>query len=172
MITLNNPKLVKLLEDKEILVKAGRKVSSEIETIEFKINRYVEKEKAITAKVECKELVEKGTIINKQIDKLIAEIEVIAKEINTEKLSKIPKDVEVAHKDLMKQKEEKERERNKIALKVQKIKDKVVPIIKKEVKPLLKEYEDIETAKVEKGQVVIETFNHLEQFKTSFKNKK
>jgi hypothetical protein len=74
------------------------------------------------------------------------------------------------HMQLFKDKEKLERDRNKIALKVQKIKDKVIPIIQKEVKPLLlQEYDDIETAKVKDGVVVINTFNHLEDWKAAFK---
>ncbi len=74
------------------------------------------------------------------------------------------------HLEVLKQKEKLERERNKVALKVQKIKDKVVPIIQKEVRPLLKdEYDDIETAKLKDGKIVIETFNHIEDFKKKFR---
>ena len=91
--------------------------------------------------------------------------------IEQQKLDAIPKDIKTAHQALMKEREELERERNKIALKVQKIKDRVVPLIQKEVKPLLKEYEDIDTAKTKDGKVTINTFNHLNDWIRAFKSR-
>jgi hypothetical protein len=70
----------------------------------------------------------------------------------------------------MTEREKLERERNKIALKVQKIKDKIIPLIRKEVKPLLKDpFDDIETAQIKEDKVVVDTFNHIEEFKKKFK---
>lgn len=172
MITLDHKKMYGLLAEKELLVKEGRKVSSEMETIEFKITKFQDKEKAITGKVEPKELIERGKKIGDEIEAKVKEMDVVVAEIEKIKLDAIPKDMIDAHKALIKEKEQKERLRNKIAMKIQKIKDKVIPIIQKEVKPLLKEYEDIETAKLENGKVVIETFNHLETWKKAFSDKK
>ena len=171
MITLDHPVLAKLITDKDLLVNDGRKISREIETLERRIKEYEEKEKRITAKVvPPKELTDKGDALVKDITKLNEDLTQIANSINKSKLDAIPKDMEAEHRKLMKDKEEKERDRNKIALKVQKIKDKCIPIIQREVTPLLqKEYDDIETAKVKDGKVVITTYNRLEDWKRGFR---
>ncbi len=171
MITLDHPKLLKLLLDKDTLVTEGRKISGEIERIENKIKNIENKEKAITAKViPPQELIDKGEALVKQITDLNTELTKIANKINESKLDAVPQEMKDEHMQLFKDKEKLERDRNKIALKVQKIKDKAIPIVQKEVKPLLKEeYDDIETAKVKDSVIVINTFNHLEDWKKAFK---
>jgi predicted nucleic acid-binding Zn-ribbon protein len=169
MLELKSKRIHDLIIDKDALVSAGRQISRDIEDLEKKIKVFEEKEKAITAKIiPPKELTDKGDELVKQITSLHTELTKIADSINQSKLEAIPKEMVEAHKALLKEKEKLERERNKIALKVQKVKDKVVPIIQREVKPLLAEYDDIETAKTKDGKVVIATFNHLDEFKKRF----
>lgn len=169
MIEIENKRLHDLIVDKDKLVEVGRGISRQIEAKEMKIKRFEEKEKRITAKViPPKELTDKGDALVKQITELNSELTKIADSINKSKLDAIPEDMKTEHMQLLKEKEVLERDRNKIALKVQKIKDKVIPIIQKEVKPLLGQYDDIETAKTKNGKVIIDTFNHLEDFKSKF----
>jgi len=170
MIELNNKKICDLLVMKDSIVADGIKISQKIEAIEKKAKVFEDKEKALTAKiVPPKEITDRGDVIVKQIEKLDKELSVIIKEINEAKLNAVPAKMKEEHLQILKDKEVLERDRNKLALKVQKIKDKVIPIIQKEVKPLLKEYEDIETAQVKNGKVVISTFNRLEEWKAKFK---
>lgn len=170
MLSLENKRLHDLIVLKDGLVNDGRKISRDIEDIEIKVKRFENKEKAITAKiVPPKELTDKGDTLVKEITKLHTELTKIADAINKSKLDAIPAEIIEEHKALLKEKEKLERERNKVALKVQKIKDKCVPLIQREVKPLLEEYDDIETANVKDGKVVIKTFNHLADFKAKFK---
>lgn len=179
-ITLNNKKLHDLIEQKDALVWEGRKISGEIEVIEAKCKRFEDKEKKITSKVEPdKELYAKGEELTKQMAKIEEELNKIGKAIHDAKLNAIPKEMKDEHMALLKEKEQKERERNKIALKVQKVKDKLIPIVQKEVKPLLQaenlsmvdfgKYDDIQTAKVKDGEVVIETYNRLEDWIKTFR---
>lgn len=170
MIIIDNKRLHDYIVQKDKLVDDGRAISRQIETLEVKIKRFEDKEKKITAKiVPPVELTDKGDAMAKELERLSAELGKIADQINQSKLDAIPEEMKNEHMQLLKEKEELERERNKVALKVQKIKDKVIPIVQKEVKPLLKEYDDIETAKVKDGKVVINTFNYLEDFKAKFK---
>jgi predicted nucleic acid-binding Zn-ribbon protein len=170
MITIDNKRLHDYIVDKDKLVSEGRKISQDIENLEFKIKHFEDKEKKITGKIiPPKELTDRGDAVAEQIARLSDELDKIAKEINDSKLAAVPADMKADHLKLLKDKEVLERERNKIALKVQKIKDKVVPIIQKEVKPLLGEYDDIETAKTKDGKIVITTFNYLEDFKRKFR---
>lgn len=171
MINIENPKLLALLMEKNDLVTSGRKISSQMETIEFKIKKFQDKEKIITAKIDPKELREKAEALQDAIQKQMKEFDVLAREIQDIKLAGVPAQMKADHLALMKEREQMERDRNKIALKVQKLKDKAVPIIKKEVKPHLQEYDDIETAEIKDGKIVVKTFNHLEQFRANFKKK-
>lgn len=171
LITLDNKRVHDYIVQKDLLVTEGRRISQDIETLEVKIKRFEDKEKVITGKVTPpKELTDKGDALTVEINKLGEELTKIADEITRSKLAAIPKEMKDGHMALLKEKEVKERDRNKIALKVQKIKDKLVPIVQKEVKPmLLDKYDDIETAKTKNGKVVISTFNHLEDFKKKFR---
>ena len=170
MITLENKRLHDLIVEKDSLVNEGRKISGQIDEDEIKIKRFEEKEKRITGKVvPPKELTDWGDELMRQMRVLETELTKIANDIEDAKLAAVPKEMKAEHLALLKHKENLERDRNKIALKVQKIKDKCVPIIQKEVRPLLKdEYDDIETAKTKDGMVVVTTFNHLADFKAKF----
>jgi len=169
MITIENKKLHDLIVDKDALVNTGRGISRKIDEVEVKIKRLENKEKAITGKiVPSKELTDKGDALVKEMMKKEEELNKLAGEISKMKMAAVPQAMLDDHKQLLKDKEALERERNKVALKVQKIKDKCVPIIQKEVKPLLGEYDDIETAQAKDGKVVIKTFNHLADFKSKF----
>ncbi len=169
MITIENKKLHDLIVMKDELVNVGRGISRKIDEVDVKIKRLENKEKAITGKiVPSKELTEKGDALVKEMMAKEKELNKLADEINKLKMAAVPQQMIDDHKQLLKDKEQLERDRNKIALKVQKIKDKCVPIIQKEVKPLLGEYDDIETAKAKNGKVDIVTYNHLQDFKSKF----
>lgn len=170
-IKIEDKRVLKYLEEKDELVKAGRRISDEITRIETKITDCETKEKKITEKHQPKELGEKAEALKAQINELVKEFEKVCSAITIEKLAEIPKDLEKTHRDLMKVKEQKEQERNKIALKVQKIKDRMVPIIKKHVTPHLEQYEDIQTAEIKKGEVVVSVYNALDEWKEAHRKK-
>ena len=167
---IENKKLHDWIVLKDNLVNDGRKISADLDKLELKIKRFETLEKRITGKVvPSKEITDRGDALAKEIKDKIKLLGKIEEEINTEKLAAIPIVMKKDHEALMKQRGELEIARNKIALKVQKIKDRIIPLVQKEVKPLLGEYDDIETAKVKDGKVVIETFNHLDEFRKRFK---
>ena len=169
MLSIENKKLHDWIVQKDELVNVGRKLSGKLDSIEIKIKRFETLEKRITSKVELKELKEEGEIIIQQMEVLNNKLTEIGNKISAEKLAAIPLKMKEDHEALMKERATLEQERNKVALKVQKIKDRIIPLVQKEVKPLLGEYEDIETAKTKDGKVVINTFDRLEEFKRQFK---
>ena len=65
-----------------------------------------------------------------------------------------------------------DKERAKIGMQIQKIKDKVIPAITK-LKPqfCLDEFDDIESVTIKDGQIEVKTFNHLEEFKKQYREK-
>lgn len=170
-IILENKKLYDLIVAKDSIVDEGRKISQKIEVIEKKVKVFEDKEKEITGKiVPPKELTDRGDVIVKEINRLDKELMPLIKAINDAKLEAVPIKIRDEHLQLLKDKEVLERDRNKLALKVQKIKDKLIPLIQKTVKPLLEDkYDDIETAKTKDGKVVISTYNRLEEWKQNFK---
>jgi len=91
--------------------------------------------------------------------------------INNDKLKVLleQKEVLVAEGRALTVKIEKlEKERAKVGMQIQKVKDKVIPLVEKLVKPNLKEYEDIETVTLEKGEIEVKVFNHLDEFKKAY----
>jgi len=60
---ITDPKIIKLLIDKDELVKLGRATSKKLEKLEYKIKILEDKEKAITAKVEPKALGERAEVL-------------------------------------------------------------------------------------------------------------
>ena len=71
---------------------------------------------------------------------------------------------------LTEQIEELDNERNTLAMLGQKVKEKMLPIVDRDVKPLLGEFEVMETFKLnDDGEVEVTTFDALEEFKKQFK---
>lgn len=170
MIELQNKQIADLIVAKDDLVTIGRGITAEMEALEKKVRKCEDKEKAITAKEKPDPTLKaEGDALVEVFNNALKRIEEIGQAIEDKKLAAIPKELIDEHKGYLKDIEKLERDRNKIALKVQKIKDRVVPMIQKEVKDKLEEYDDIETAKVKDGKVVLTTFNHLQDWKRKFK---
>ena len=76
---------------------------------------------------------------------------------------------------LSKEIEKLEKERNRDALKLQKIKDRVIPILQKEIAPQLGEFEDIQSIdkKDDKSDVLVAViFDRVEQYKEAIRQQK
>lgn len=169
MIEIKNKKIAEYLKQKDVLVNQGIAISKLIDAKQIKIEKLNKKEREVTNLVNPPELIEHGNKLRDEINEKIKELETIGKRIEEMKIDAIPDKMKKEHYALRDEKEKLERDRNKIALKIQKIKDRVIPLIRKEVVPLLAEYEDIEKAVVKDDKIVIETFNHLEDWKKNFK---
>lgn len=166
-----NKKLHELLQEKDELVKKGRKLSAKVDIANLKIQKNEEKQRKFTNDCEPKELIDKGNELAVAIEKGLTELETLQKQIHQKKLEAIPDSVAREFEELKKELDMYENDRNKIALKVQKIKDRAVPIIQKEVKPFLTEFDDIETAELKGEKIIVKVFNHVEQFKDTFRKK-
>lgn len=71
---------------------------------------------------------------------------------------------------LTEQIEELDAKRNTIAMLAQKIKDKMMPIVDRDIKPTLKEFEVLDTIKLnDDGEVEIIVTDAVEEFKKNFK---
>jgi uncharacterized protein YoxC len=174
MIVIINKKLREYLVEKDEIVKKARKISVELEVVDKTLEEMKTEQRKFTEECIPSELIAKGDALKDKINKEIEELEKIGKEIQDVKVAAIPKEKVKAYEEMKKTKEGMEQDRAKLALKVQKIKDRVAPIIHKEMKPHLGEYDDIETATLKGEKILVETFNYLEEWKAKFKeqNKK
>lgn len=168
-IKLENEELKGLIEEKSKLVNEGREKSVEIEKLEIEMAQtektLIEEEK----KVNLDEFHKKEKSITKRMDKCIADINEVKKLIHAKIKAETPQELRTKYDELNKQKEEKETERNKIALSAQKFNDKIIPLSRELMKLLLQdEYEDYDTVMLKDGQVTCAIFSHLDDFKTNF----
>lgn len=174
-IELKDDKLKSLLEAKGELITKGRAVSEEIEKLEKEMAeidaQLVEAEKEI----DISDIDANAQDITNRFNALKEEMDEVNRRVRERLVSKVPRKLRNDYDEKATKKKELEEERNKIALKAQKHNDKIIPIVKKLLKPYLtNEFEDFGSVKVEDGVVKGEIYSHLEEFKKSFlaKNKK
>lgn len=170
-IKLDNKKIVAFLNEKDEILKELHSVIKEIDVVNKKQLKNIEKQKKITEKTEPKELIEQGRVIQEAINEQFKKLDEIGDEIHKLKLAAIPEKTKEEYFELKAKHEELETLRNKLGLKIQKIKDRVIPMIQKETKKHLEEFEDIENPKVVGEEVVIGVYSHLEDWKKKFKAK-
>lgn len=172
-IKLENEELKNLIIEKSKLVEEGRARSVEIEKLEIEMTETEELLKAEEKKVDLKEFQKKEKAISKRMEKCIKDIDAIKLAIYAKIKAETPQELRDKYDIANKQKEEKETERNKIALAAQKYNDKIIPLSRDLIKPLLKdEYEDNDSIMVKDGELVVSIFSHLDDFKTNFNRTK
>lgn len=161
-VVLEDSKLKKLIEQKQELVLSGRKIAEEIDLIKEAQKATENKMRIEEDKVDVKDLVEQAEEHVKQLEEL--------KRLLFKKIREnTPQELRDQYDQLEKQKDEKHLELNKLGHKVQKIKDKIIPIVQKLGKPHLEdEWEDFDTTKIDDdGKVVLSIFSRLEEWKTA-----
>ncbi len=170
--TIDDPKLKELLQKKNVLILEGREVSMDIEEIEqgqLVIDKQIQE---LESKVDLSEFEEESEQCTKDLKQIMKR----ADDIQAKIYAKLNKEVDPALKAKYEAnntlKEELENQRNKIALKVQKTKDRIIPMTQKAAKSLLKdEFEDFSEVRYENGEVVIDIFSHLETWKEKRRKK-
>lgn len=168
-IKLENEDLKNLILEKGKLVDEGRAKSIEIEKLENDMSeiekQLIEEEK----KVNLDEFHKKEKTITKRMEKCIADINKIKQEIYTKIKAETPQELRDKYDEIKKEKENKEEERNKIALSAQKFNDKIIPLSRELMKPLLQdEFEDYDTIMIKDNEITASIFSHLNDFKINF----
>lgn len=172
-IEIISPKLKKLVEEKGVLIESGRKISERVEELETKMANIDTEMQILEKQVDIKDLDEQAKTITDRFNAVVKEMEILKGRIYERMKEMVPVSLKEEYDKAKKIKEEKETERNKIALKVQKYNDKIIPLAQKMMKEhILNEYEDVETIKLENGILVGTIFSHLEDFKERFKKGK
>lgn len=170
VITLENEKLSKLLAEKSELVTTGRAISEEIEKLEAEMQQIDDEMKKIEKTVDISSFKAREQEITSKVEVAIKEMEQIQKEIKELMVAAIPTELGSKYETLKEEKDKKENDRNKIALKVQKYNDKIIPQGRKLMKPYLDDiYDDYDTISLKDGKIVASIFNHVEDFKANFK---
>jgi hypothetical protein len=171
-ITIENPKLKKLLEQKTEAVIKGREMTEEIEVIELAMKKIDEEIQGIEKKVDLKDLENKAKEVTDKMNIVFAEMKEVEKEIYAKLKASVPPDLGIKYEEKKKVKEIRETERNKLGLKIQKYKDLIIPLTQKAAKGLLEdEFEDFSDVRLENGEVVIDIFSHLEDWKEARRKK-
>jgi len=171
-INLESDKLKKFITEKGVLVNKGRAVSEEIEVLEAEMEainqKLIEEEK----KVDITDIIDREKLLVAKVEEAIKEMDVFKKEIFDRMTAQVPPDLRNKYDEVKKTKEDKETERNKIALKAQKFNDKIIPISRDLMKPFLQDmYEDYDSLYIEDDVIVATIFSHLADFKLNFKKK-
>jgi len=173
IIKIENEKLADLIAKKGALVTQGRGVSEEIEALEKEMAEIDVKLQEEEKKVDISDILEKEKALTKKVEKAIEQMKAYKQEIFDRMTEQVPKELKTKYDELKENKEKKEVERNKIALKAQKYNDKIIPLGRKMMKPFLTDmYEDFESLVLEDGEIVATIFSHMNDFKINFKNKK
>lgn len=171
-LIIKNEKLKTLLGKKTEAVIKGRELTEDIEVIEAKMADIDKEVQAIENKVEIGDLNEKAQAITTEFNSLVAKMEEVKKEIYARIKTYVPVELTNNYEAQKKIKDELEIERNKLGLKINKYKDLIIPLTQKSAKPLLEdEYEDFSDVRLEDGEVVIDIFSHLEDWKEKRKQK-
>ena len=171
-VQIENNELKDLLLKKAELINKGRGVSEEIEKLEVEMEEINKKLMEEEAKVDISDLNEKQKAIGAKVDEAIKEMQAVKEEIFARMKAQVPPELGEKYDELKKIKEDKEEQRNKIALKAQKFNDKIIPMGKSMMKPFLEDqYEDYDSLSIENGEIVATIFSHLNDFKTNFKKK-
>lgn len=172
-VTLEDEKLRNLLEQKNDLILTGRETSVEVEIKEDELAAIDKEIQAAEKKADVTEFDKRAKEITKEFNVVIAKMEAVKKEMIAHIKATVPPELYTKYEDKVKEKEELEKKRNKIGLKVQKFNDKIIPWTRKLMRPYLEDtYEDFDSIRIENGIITGTIFNHLEDFKKRFGERK
>ncbi len=172
-VILEDKRLASFLKEKGELIKKGIAKSEEIETIEKDMTEIDKQVRVIEKTVDITDIDERAKLITESFNAVVQQMEDIKKEISARLSAAIPPEMIKEYDDKKKKKESLENERNKIALKVQKFNDKIIPLGQRLMKPMLQdEFEDYGSLQLEEDKVVATIFSHMADFTDRFLKKK
>lgn len=171
-VVLENPKLKLLLQEKTDLILAGREISMEIEDKEKEMQAADEAIQKIERSVDVGDLKVEATELTQKMNALAKEMKVLQDKLKEKLKAGVSPDAIKVYEDAKLTKEELEMKRNKIALKVQQINDKAIPLGRKLMKPHLEDkFDDFDSLRIENDEVIGTIFNHKVDFERAFAEK-
>ena len=123
--------------------------------------------------VDITDLDAKAKDLTERANQLREEMDALNKEVSNRLSENVPSEYKEKYDELKIKKDELEEKRNKIAINAQKYNDKIIPLTRKVMKPFLTdEFDDYEGVSVENGIIIGRIFNHVEDFKATYRSKK
>lgn len=171
-VTLEDKKLRTLLEEKEELILNGREASLEIEEKEKEMQAIDQEIQTSESEVDMTDLLEEAKGITEEFNAVVAKMEASKKAMFDRAKAYVPAELYEKYENKKKEKEDLELERNKIGLKIEQKKDKIIPLVRELMKPYLEnEFEDYDSIRLENEKIVGTIFNHLDDFSKRFKSR-
>lgn len=176
IITIKDQKLVKLERDKGTIIEEGRAISQKIADVELEMGKIDVRLQTAEAAVDVNDLKARGEELLKEMEamgkKYMEQIKEVEQQIFDKMSANTDPTLRTEYAKLDKQKADLENERNKKALKAQKLKDRIIPMARRLMKPYLEnKYEDFHDIRLE-GDVMIGTiFSHLDEWNKRFEAK-
>jgi predicted nucleic acid-binding Zn-ribbon protein len=168
-VVLEDPKLRKLLSQKAALITEGRSKSERIEALEKEMEIIDEEIRAYEKNVNTSDLDAEAKIITESFNAIMQQMTDIKQKLHDRMKSAISPEAIALYEEKKKEKEGVEKERNRIALKVQQFTDRIVPFARKLMAPYLEnKYEDYDSIQLEDDKIVTKIFSHLDLFEKSF----
>ena len=171
-VEIKDNKLKDLIEKKSALIMEGRAVSEEVEATEAQMKEVDEKLVSAEKLVDITDLDVKAKDITDRFNVIQEDMNALNKEVMERLATNVPKEFKEEYDTLKAKKDELEEKRNKIALNAQKYNDKIIPLTRKLMKPFLEdEFDDYEGVSIENDIIVGRIFNHVEDYKASYRAK-
>lgn len=172
-VILEDAKLEKLLKEKSDMILEGRKVSEDIDEKEREMDEIDKEVQEVEKKVDIADLRGEADALTARFNALTSEMSEVNNKIRERLHQIVPQELKDKYDNKKKEKEALESKRNKIALRVQKWNDKIIPLARKVMATFIQnEYEDYDSLRIENGKVVGTIFNHFEDWKKIFFSKK
>lgn len=172
-IKLDSPKLFSMIREQESIILEGREISEDIESLEKQMDSIDQEVQEAEKKADLSALDDESKVITETFNKAIADMEALKKRIYEHVKKSVPPELVEKYESVKKDKEALEEKRNKCGLKIQKKRDKIIPLGQKLMKPFIQnQFEDYDTIRIENGELVATIFNHLEDFKERFLKRK
>lgn len=172
-VKLDDSELKELLEQKEELVFSGRELSETIDEREKEMQKIDEEIQAAEKTADLTDINARAQEVTDSFNEIVTKMEAIKQEMFDRAKAMVPPELYTQYEAKKKEKEDLEIERNKIGLKIQQKNDKIIPIGRRAMKPHLKDmFEDYDTLRIENEEVIGTIFNHVDDFKKQFLNRK
>ena len=173
IVELKDEKLKGMLMSKGALINQGRSISEEIENLENQMKEIDDKLVEAEKLGDISDIDAEAKVLTEEMNAFMERMDAINKKVAERLSEKVPQELKDQYDTMKKLKDDLEIERNKIAIKAQKYNDKIIPIVRKLLKPHLKdEFDDFGSVTVEDGVIKGEIFNHLENYKEASRKKK
>lgn len=172
-IVLEDAGLLNLLTKKGGLIEQGRAKSEEVEKVEKEMAVIDEQIQELEKQVPTDDIDAEAKEVTEAFNAVMQKMGDVKKRLGERMKTGIAPDVIALYEAKKKEKEALEAERNKFAMKVQQVNDKIIPMTRKLMAPYLQDkWEDCGTMELKDGKIEATIFSHLDDFEKAFEKKR